>query len=110
MNDTPRPARRRNIVIGYCVNIGIFLIVNALYWLLVEGRLDLAFQTPIAPLAFAGAGLVVLIPAVVTSVLSLRTGSKRRWIFITHGLLPIYHAMCFIGGKWIMGIEGSLAH
>ena len=95
-------------MIGYCFNFGGFLALNALYSVVVEGRFDLAYQTLIAPLAFACAGLIVLIPLAVSIAMSLRREGERRWVVITHGLLLLYYVMCFVAGKWIMGIEGSM--
>ncbi len=104
MNDTPRPARRRKIVIGYCISIAAFLTLNTLYCVLVEDDVDLALATPIAPLAFCYVGLVVLIPLLVSMAISLRKESTRRWVYTTHKLLLAYYLMCIVAGQIVNAV------
>ena len=130
MDDNRPPTHRRRVVIGYLASTCVFLILNALYWLLVENRLDLALLTPIAPLLFGAwsvfdwlihigasepieirfvvAGVAVvgtLITTVVSMTISLRRSGGRRSVLITHGCLLMYYVLCYASGKLIMGLE-----
>ena len=130
MDDNRPPTHRRRVVIGYLASTCVFLILNALYWLLVENRLDLALLTPIAPLLFGAwsvfdwlihigasepieiwfvvAGVAVvgtLITTVVSMTISLRRSGGRRSVLITHGCLLIYYVLCYASGKTIIGLE-----
>lgn len=130
MDDNRPPTHRRRVVIGYLASTCVFLILNALYWLLVEKRLDLALLTPIAPLLFGAwsvfdwlihigasepieiwfvvAGVAVvgtLITTVVSMTISLRRSGGRRSVLITHGCLLIYYVLCYASGKTIIGLE-----
>lgn len=130
MDDNRPPTHRHRVVIGYLASTCVFLILNALYWLLVEKRLDLALLTPIAPLLFGAwsvfdwlihigasepieiwfvvAGVAVvgtLITTVVSMTISLRRSGGRRSVLITHGCLLIYYVLCYASGKTIIGLE-----
>jgi hypothetical protein len=134
MKDNRSPTRRRRVVIGYCANGCVFLILNTAYWLLVEQRLDLVFLTPIAPLLFGVlcvviwplyigvsepieikplvAGVVVvslLITLAVSMTITLRRNGGRRSLLIAHGCLLIYYLLCYASGKLIIGLEEAMA-
>ena len=134
MDDNRPPTHRRRVVIGYLASTCVFLILNALYWLLIENRLDLALLTPIAPLLFGAwsvfdwlihigasepieirfvvAGVAVvgtLITLAVSMMLSLRRNGSRRAVLITHGCLLIYYLLCYASGKMIIGLEEAIA-